>query len=101
MYSTTLQSVSSARTRIERRFDPEQVRHQKAAADRDISVGGPGLAAAALASGLVDEYHVLIAPVIVGGGTSALPTGIHVPLELTAERGFPSGMVYLRYDVRP
>ena len=73
VYSRTLETVSSARTRIERDFDPEAVRQMKAQAERDISVGGPGLAAEAIKAGLVDEYHLFVSPVVVGGGTRALP----------------------------
>jgi dihydrofolate reductase len=97
VYSRTLEKVSSARTRIERDFDPEAIRQLKAAADRDLSVGGPDLAAQAIEAGLVDELHLFIAPVAVGGGKQALPDGVRVNLELLDERRFGSGMVYLRY----
>jgi dihydrofolate reductase len=99
VYSRTLDAVSTARTRIERTFDAQAVRRLKASADRDISVGGPGLAAHAIAAGLVDEYHLFLTPVLVGGGTHAFPDGAHVPLELVDERRFASGVVYLRYRV--
>jgi dihydrofolate reductase len=97
VYSRSLQTVSSARTRIERDFDPEAVRRLKAAADRDISIGGPGLAAAAIRAGLVDELHLLIVPILVGGGIRSLPDGVHWPLELVDQRRFDGGMAYLRY----
>jgi dihydrofolate reductase len=97
VYSRTLQKASSARTRIERDFDPEAVRRLKAAAERDISVGGPDLATQAIKAGLVDEYHLLIAPVVVGGGTASLPTNVHLMLELLDERRFNSGVVHLHY----
>jgi dihydrofolate reductase len=97
VFSRTLEAVSSARTRIEREFDPEAIRQLKAAADRDLSVGGPELAAQAIAAGLVDELHLFLAPVLVGGGKQALPDGAHVPLQLLDERRFESGFVYLRY----
>jgi dihydrofolate reductase len=100
VYSTTLETVSSARTRIEREFDPEAVRRLKATAARDLTVGGPGLAGQALAAGLVDECHLFVAPVVVGGGTRALPDGVRLDLELLDERRFGSGMVYLRYRTR-
>lgn len=101
VYSTTLEAPSSARTRIERTFDPDAVRAMKAAADRDLSVGGPRLAARALGSGLVDEIHLFVSPVVVGGGTRALPEGIRLPLQLLDERRFDNGVVRLRYGVVP
>ena len=97
VYSTTLQAVSSARTRIERDFDPEAVRQMKASAGRDISVGGPHLAARAIEAGLVDEYHLFLAPIAVGGGTRALPENVRVKLELLDERRFGNGVVHLQY----
>ena len=100
VYSTTLDTVSSARTRIERDFDPEAVRRLKATAEHDISVGGPTLAAHAIRAGLVDEYQLFVAPVAVGGGTPFLPDGIRLDLDLLDERRFRSGFVYLRYGAR-
>ncbi len=97
VYSTTLEDVSSARTRIEREFDPEAVRELKAAAERDLTVGGPGLAGEAIRAGLVDEYQLFLNPVIVGGGTRALPDRVRLELELLDERRFASGVTYLRY----
>ena len=99
VYSRTLETVSSARTRIERDFDPEVVRQMKARAERGISVGGPGLAAQALGAGLVDEIHLFVAPIVVGGGKQALPDNVRVELELLGERRFGNGMVYLRYGI--
>ena len=99
VYSTTLEAVSTARTRIERAFDADAVRQMKASADGDLSVGGAGLAAHAIAAGLVDEYHLLVHPVIVGGGTRALPDGVGVDLELLDQRRFATGVMYLRYRV--
>ena len=98
VYSTTLQTVSGPRTRVESRFDPDAVRELKASADRDLTVGGPGLAAVALGAGLVDELQLFLHPVIVGGGTAALPEGIHLELELLDERRFASGVAFLRYS---
>ena len=100
VYSRTLESVSSARTRIERDFDPEAVRRMKAQAERDLSVGGPDLAAQALGAGLVDECHLFVAPVVVGGGKRSLPDDVRLKLELLDERRFGSGMVYLYYRTR-
>jgi len=100
VYSKTLESVSSARTRIERDFDPDAVRQLKATAGRDLGVGGPGLAAQALEAGLVDECHFFVAPVVVGGGVRSLPDGMRLDLELLDERRFGSGVVYLRYRTR-
>ena len=97
VFSRTLETVSSARTRIERDFDPEAVRRMKAAADRDISVGGPGLAAQALRAGLVDECQLFVTPIVVGGGTQALPDGVRLQLELLDERRFGNGVVHLHY----
>jgi dihydrofolate reductase len=97
VYSRTLEAVSSARTRIERDFDPEAVRQLKAEAGRDLTVGGPDLAAQALGAGLVDELHLFLAPVVVGGGNRALPDDVRVKLELLDERRFGNGMVYLHY----
>jgi dihydrofolate reductase len=100
VYSTTLQAVSSAKTRIERDFDPEAVRQMKASAGRDLSVGGPHLAARAIEAGLVDEYHLFLAPVAVGGGTRALPDDVRVKLELLDERRFGNGVVHLHYRTK-
>ncbi len=97
VYSRTLETVASERTRIERAFDPEIVRVAKETADRDISVGGPNLAAEAIRGGLVDEYHLFVTPVLVGGGTAALPDAIRLRLELLDERRFSSGVVHLHY----
>jgi dihydrofolate reductase len=99
VYSSTLDAVASARTRLEREFDPDAVQRLKKTAERDITVGGPGLAAHALAAGLVDECHLLVNPVVVGGGTRALPAGLRLELELLDERRFGNGVVYLRYRV--
>ncbi len=100
VYSTTLETVSSARTRIERDFDPEAVRQMKALASRDITVGGPDLAAQAIRAGLVDELQLFVAPIVVGGGKKALPTNVRLKLELLDERRFGNGMVYLHYRNR-
>jgi dihydrofolate reductase len=97
VYSRSLESVAGARTRLERDFDPGAVRELKAGAERDLSVGGPELAAQAIAAGLVDEWRLFVAPVIVGGGKRALPDGVRVRLELLDERRFGNGTVYLRY----
>ena len=87
--------------RLEREFDPEAVRTLKATADRDLGIGGAELAAQAIAAGLVDEYHLFLVPVLVGGGKSALPrTGVRVNLELVAQRRFRNGTVYLHHRVR-
>ncbi len=99
VYSRTLETVSSARTRIERDFDAGVVRQLRATAERDITVGGPGLAAQAIRAGLVDELHLFIAPVVVGGGTRALPADVFVKLELLDERRFGSGVAHLHYRV--
>jgi dihydrofolate reductase len=100
VYSRTLAAPSTDRTRIEREFDPEAVRELKAALDHDLVIGGPDLAQHAIRAGLVDEWHFTIAPVVVGGGTAALPDGIRVDLELVDERRFGNGMVFVRYRTR-
>jgi dihydrofolate reductase len=97
VYSKSLESVSSARTRIERTFDPDAVRQMKASADRDLSVGGPDLAAQALRAGLVDEIQLFLSPIVVGSGNPALPDGVRLELELLDERRFGNGVVHLRY----
>jgi dihydrofolate reductase len=97
VFARTLETVSSRRTRIERDFDPEAVRRLKASAERDISVGGPDLAAQAIRAGLVDEHHLFLTPVVVGGGNRALPDGVRVELELLDERRFGNGVVHLHY----
>jgi riboflavin biosynthesis pyrimidine reductase len=97
VYSRTLTTVDTARTRIERDFDPEAVRQLKASARADVSVGGPGLAAEAFKAGLIDECQLFVAPIIVGGGTQSFPDGIRLTLELVHERRFGNGTVYLRY----
>ena len=100
VYSATLEAVSTARTRIERDFDPEAVRETKASAGRDMGVGGPDLAAQAFRAGLVDECHLFVAPIVVGGGKRSLPDDVRVELELLDERRFGGGMVYLHYRTR-
>jgi dihydrofolate reductase len=100
VFSRTLSETASARTRIEPEFDPVAIARLKEVSDQDISVGGPTLAAQALAAGLVDECHLLVSPVSVGGGTRALPEGLKLSLELRDERRFANGVVYLRYAVR-
>lgn len=99
VYSTTLTAPASAKTRLERGFDPDSVHELKASAERDLGVGGAGLAAHAIRAGLVDEFQLFVTPIVVGGGTPWLPGDIRVPLELLAERQFASGVVYLHYRV--
>jgi dihydrofolate reductase len=100
VYSKTLETASSAKTRIERDFDPQAVRELKASAGHDLAVGGPELAAHAFRAGLVDECHLFVAPVVVGGGTRCLPDRVRLELELLDERRFDNGMVHLRYRAR-
>lgn len=102
VYSRTLQTPSSARTRIERELDPEAVRQLKARAGRDLMIGGPELAARAIEAGLVDEYQLFLVPVLVGGGKRSLPGGdVRATLDLLGERRFRNGTVYLHYRTRP
>ncbi|MDG4759150.1 dihydrofolate reductase family protein [Micromonospora sp. WMMD710] len=99
VYSTTLSAVSTADTRLERRFDPAAVKELKATASSDLTVGGADLATQAFTAGLVDECHLLVWPVVVGGGKPGLPTGTRTDLELLAERRFRNGVVHLHYRV--
>jgi dihydrofolate reductase len=99
VYSRTLETASTPRTRIERDFDPEAVRRLKATAERDLTIGGAEIAGQALAAGVVDEVQLFLHAVIVGGGSRALPDGVRVDLELLDEHRFADGVVYLRYGV--
>jgi dihydrofolate reductase len=100
VYSRTLAAPVTPRTRIERDFDPDAVRRMKETADRALTIGGPTLAAHALAAGIVDEIGLFLVPAVVGGGTRALPGGLRADLELLDERRFAGGAVYLRYQSR-
>ena len=100
VYSTSLETVSSARTRIERDFDERAIRQMKTQAERDLSLGGSGLAAQAFQAGLVDELHLLVSPIVVGGGKPALPKHVRLSLELVDERRFGNGVVHLHYRTR-
>jgi dihydrofolate reductase len=100
VYSRTLGEASSARTRIERDFDAEAVRAMKASAGHDMTVGGPDLAAQAIKAGLVDECHMLVTPIVVGGGKAFLPNNVRLSLELLDEHRFGNGVVHLHYRIR-
>jgi dihydrofolate reductase len=100
VYSTTLAAATTARTRVERDFDAAEIGRLKDASERDLTVGGPTLAAAAFRAGLVDECHLFLHPIIVGGGKGALPDDVRIRLELLDERRFRSGVVHLHYTVR-
>ena len=99
VYSRTLETVSTAKTRLEREFDHDAVRRLKESSPTDITIGGPALAGEAIAAGLVDEIQLLLGPILVGGGKAALPDDVRVQLELLDERCFTSGVVFLRYAV--
>jgi dihydrofolate reductase len=99
VYSRTLETVSSASTRIEREFDPEAIRRLKENSPRDITVGGAELAGRAIAAGLVDECHLFLGPILVGGGRRALPDDVRASLRLLNERSFTSGVVHLHYGI--
>jgi dihydrofolate reductase len=99
VFSRTLETVSSARTRIEREFDPGAIRRLKETSEHDITIGGAELAAQAIGAGLVDECHLFLGPIIVGGGKRALPDRVRVQLELLGERRFANGVVHLHYRV--
>lgn len=100
VFSTTLEAVDTARTRLERSFDPEAIRALKAESEEDISIGGADLAADALRAGLVDEIHMFLSPVLVGGGKPMLPENYTTRLELLAQRAFGNGVVHLHYAVK-
>jgi dihydrofolate reductase len=100
VYSTTLPTVSTAKTRLVRRFEPDVVWELKAGATREIAIGGPTLAAHAIRAGLVDEYDLLIAPIVVGGGNPYWPGKVSVKLELLDERRFDNGLVHVRYRAK-
>ena len=97
VYSTTLDAVSTAKTRLERHFDPDSIRSMKDAATQDLAVGGANLAAHAFMAGLVDECHLFIRPVLVGQGKPAFPSDARAQLELLEEHRFGNGVVYVRY----
>jgi dihydrofolate reductase len=101
VYSRTLQAAATTRTRLEHDFDPGAVRQLKAAAERDLTVGGAALGAQAITAGLVDEYHLFVWPVVVGGGTRLLPDRVRLQLELLEARRVGNGAVYLRYRTQP
>ena len=101
VYSGSLDAVSTSRTRLERAFEPDAIRAMKADATRDLSIGGPTLAAHAFRAGLVDECHLFLTSVIVGGGTRALPDHVRLGLELLDERRFADGVVHLHYRTVP
>lgn len=100
VYSRTLQTASTRKTRVERNFDPEAIRQLKETAEQDIRIGGPELAAQAFRAGLIDECQLFLIPVSVGGGKPSLPGSVRLELELVEERSFHSGVVFLRYRTR-
>jgi dihydrofolate reductase len=97
VYSKSLESVSSAKTRIEREFDPKVIQEMKSTQEDDITVGGPNLAAQAFKAGLVDECQLFLTPVVLGGGKPSLPNNVRLEVELLGERCFRSGVVFLHY----
>ena len=100
VYSRTLETISTRKTQLEHTFDPEAIRQLKEAVEHDILIGGPELAAHAFRAGLIDECHLFLVPILVGGGKSALPDNVRLELELLEERRFSNGTVYLRYRTR-
>ena len=100
VYSKSRDAVSTPKTRLEREFHPQAVRELKAQSPLDISVAGPDLAAHAIRAGLVDEYHLLVVPAMLGGGKRVLPGNVSAKLDLLNERRFTNGMVYLRYQTQ-
>ncbi len=101
VYSRTLETISTRKTQLEHMFDPEAIRQLKAAGEQDILIGGPELAAHAFRAGLIDECHLFLYPILLGGSKSALPDNLRLELELLAEQRFRNGTVYLRYRIRP
>lgn len=101
VYSRTLKTISTRRTQLSQSFDPEAIRQLKATSEHDIHIGGPELAANAFRAGLIDECHLFVIPILVGGGKSALPDNVRMELELLEERRFGNGIVYLRYRTKP
>jgi len=99
VFSTSMESVSTSRTRIERQFIADDVRQLKAAARQDIAIGGPELASTAFKAGLIDQCWIFITPVVVGGGKPGLPRDIRLDLRLEREHQFASGTVFLQYWV--
>lgn len=97
VYSKSLDSVSTKKTRLERNFDPEAIREFKASSPSDIHIGGANLAAQAICKGLVDEIHLFVVPVTIGGGISVLPKNYSIKLDLLEERRIADGWIYLRY----
>ncbi len=100
VYSKVLAAASTRNTQIERDFNPEAIKQLKKTAQHDILIGGPELAAHAFRSGLIDECHLFLTPIIVGGGKPALPDKVRLDLELLEERRFGNGVVFLRYRTR-
>jgi dihydrofolate reductase len=100
VYSRTLETIFTRKTRLERTFDPEAIRQLKEATEHDILIGGPELAAHAFRAGLIDECHLFLVPILVGGGKSALPDNVRLELELLEERRFGNGIVFLRYRTK-
>ena len=100
VYSRTLKTVSTRKTQLEQTFDPEAIRQLKAASEHDILIGGPELAAHAFRAGLIDECHLFLVPILVGGGKSALPDNVRLELELLEERQIGNGTVFLHYRTR-
>jgi dihydrofolate reductase len=101
VYSRTLEAASTRKTQIVRNFDPEAIRQLKGTVEQDILIGGPELAAEAFRSGLIDECHLFVASIILGGGKPALPDNVRLELALLDERRFANGTVFLRYRVEP
>lgn len=100
VYSRTLEAASTRKTKIERNFDPEAIRRLKESVEQDIHIGGAELAAEAFRAGLIDECHLFVKPIILGGGKAGLPHNVRLELALLDERRFDNGEVYLRYGIR-
>jgi dihydrofolate reductase len=99
VFSRTLKSPTTRNTRIEHDFDAEAIRKLKRESALDMIIGGAELAGLALQADVVDECHLFVHPVLVGGGKPAFPAALRRKLELLATRRFDTGVVHLHYRV--
>ncbi len=100
VYSKTLTTVPTRKTTLEQNFDPARIKALKKTAQQNIVIGGPNLAAHAFSEGLIDEFHLFLMPIVLGGGKPCLPDNLRLGLELLAERRFQNGTVYLHYQIK-
>jgi len=100
VFSRTLTTATTHNTRLERDFDPEAIRKLKQESEQDIAIGGAELAGLALEANLVDDCHLFVHPMIVGGGKPAFPPTLRRNLELLETRPFDTGVIHVRYRIR-